>query len=376
MLKIKLLFLLLPVTIFSSAQGISFNDPASDTHYVLTPKSPPFVTAAFLNRYNAISIDWNTSETSIYPLRLKTKNGWRLYNYNPEALHLAEDKSLKGFNVLFPIPVLENIGISMAERNGEYAFVHLYEGLIKSVWDTLIIENLAELNYVLDIKNHPEKTFDPSRLEESYSTVYNEETQELQPFVKDRNLRIIARNTNGWVRLTLRFTNTRTKLFQTSAVYPKRENLPPPTTLSTTALQQIKTLKVKFNVIDAKVLDHHGFNILGKNKRKGLWGFYAGEKIEEVIKPRYDTITPHFIQQEGVLEIWKNGKVGFINFEYDEVFEAEYDDFEYLFLDYRYGCALKRNIEWHLCDCYNGKKLIPESAENIDALIELWLGGD
>lgn len=56
-----------------------------------------------------------------------------------------------------------------------------------------------------------------------------------------------------------------------------------------------------------------------------------------------------------------------------EIIPCEYEDYKYLFLDARYGIAMKKSGKWTLHDHTNGKKLIEGSSVTIDGLVELWL---
>jgi len=78
----------------------------------------------------------------------------------------------------------------------------------------------------------------------------------------------------------------------------------------------------------------------------------------------------------GLIEVWRNDLVGYYYYDGEnikQIMECKYDDFEYVFLDSTYGCALKSDGKWELYKIDSPEKMIDESTDSVDELIELWL---
>lgn len=88
-------------------------------------------------------------------------------------------------------------------------------------------------------------------------------------------------------------------------------------------------------------------------------------------------IKEHFFDEnKQVLEVWCDDKVGYYFYNGEDIKlikDCGYEDFEYLFLDATYGCALKKNGKWELYKVDASEKLVDGSAASIESLTELWL---
>ena len=87
-------------------------------------------------------------------------------------------------------------------------------------------------------------------------------------------------------------------------------------------------------------------------------------------------IKEHEFDNGIVLEAWCDDKVGYYFYngkDIQQVLPCEYDDFNYVHLDYTYGCALKKNGKWELYNAHKPIKPVEGKAETIDELIDLWL---
>jgi hypothetical protein len=71
-----------------------------------------------------------------------------------------------------------------------------------------------------------------------------------------------------------------------------------------------------------------------------------------------------------VFIVRNNGKLGFYNRSLTGHLPCEYDELEIIFLDRTYGCALKKDGKWELYDTFTTEKLVKDSADSIDALVE------
>ncbi len=88
-------------------------------------------------------------------------------------------------------------------------------------------------------------------------------------------------------------------------------------------------------------------------------------------------ITEHFYDEnKQVLEVWCDDKVGYYFYDGEDIKQiknCEFDDFEYVFWDATYSCAMKRNGKWELFDVKSEEKRIDGNADSIEGLNELWL---
>lgn len=78
----------------------------------------------------------------------------------------------------------------------------------------------------------------------------------------------------------------------------------------------------------------------------------------------------------GVIEVWCDDEVGYYFYDGEnikQILDCKYDDFQYVFLDSTYGCALKKDGMWELYEMDAPNKMVEGSAKSIDELIELWL---
>ncbi|KAB1065559.1 hypothetical protein [Salibacter halophilus] len=89
-----------------------------------------------------------------------------------------------------------------------------------------------------------------------------------------------------------------------------------------------------------------------------------------------DSIISHEFGESKVLEVWCGSQVGYYIYkdsDFKKLQPCEFDDFEYLSLDYTDGCALRKNGKWGLYKADASEKIIDSEAETIEELIDLWL---
>jgi hypothetical protein len=115
-----------------------------------------------------------------------------------------------------------------------------------------------------------------------------------------------------------------------------------------------------------------------RHAASGRWSLVipSGFREDTQLPVGVDNIKEIESQQGKVLVVSCNNSLGL--YYYDEynikrVTPCQFDDYKYLFLDSRYGMALKQDGIWQLYDETNGEKLVEGNAETLDGLIELWL---
>ena len=152
-------------------------------------------------------------------------------------------------------------------------------------------------------------------------------------------------------------------------LYNSPQEVPSARGFNSYQLEMMENIREEYDVELLVNLDGSGYLFKGRQVKTNLWGVYGGEGDGQTYIPsEYDKIIKH----RNVFEVWKNDKVGYYNGDYKLVFEPRFEDFEYVHLDYTYGCALKTNGKWELYDVYEPVKLVEGSAATIGELIELW----
>lgn len=325
---------------------VLFYDEKTDEEYTITPQTDEKVTKAFLDDLNASAIEFNPNNRSRFPLRLKNKKGnWVPFDSYQDDLFL--EKEAKKYSFQLPSPILENRGFTLAIRKGRIYFISLREAEVitkmsftqiepRTITNTYMIENLeGGLQEVREVF--------------------------LQSFA--------VKNGDKWGLIEMADDNI---YLSRNFLYNSSEEVPKATGFQSYQLEMMENLR-KEQKLDLLVpLDEYGYYFKARNKKTKLFGLYAGEGMPfNQIPEKYDEIIRH--RHPETYEVWKGGKVGYYNGNFNLVFDPIFEDFKFVHLDYTYGCALKKNGKWELYDAHEPKKLVEGSAETIDQLIELWL---
>ncbi|RFN58175.1 hypothetical protein [Marixanthomonas ophiurae] len=340
-----LIFALLFTTI-AKAQ-VYYNDEKTGEEYEINQKTHKNIINAFLKEQKATAIEFNTNRSPDFPFRLKNKIGnWVLFHLGHENLYM--EKEGRKYSFQFPTSVMEQHGFTFANRRGKTYLVNLYDKEVetKMGFDEVVINTKKETIF-------------------TYDKDYNE--KEKIAIIIDK---IVVRKDNTWGLIELRGDD----LFYLSRnfLYNSPEEVPPATGFQVYQLEMMENIRQEYNIDLLIALDENGYYFKGRNKKTKLFGLYVGEgEAFESIPPKYDNIIEH--KYTGTYEVWKNNKVGYYNSNFKLVFKPSFDDFEYVHLDYTYGCALKTNGKWELYDAFEPEKLIEGSAASIDELIGLWM---
>lgn len=116
-------------------------------------------------------------------------------------------------------------------------------------------------------------------------------------------------------------------------LYNTLDELPPATGFSSYQLEMMEQIRKEYNVDLLVALDEHGYYFKGRDKRSKLYGLFMGEgEVSGTIPSKYDNIKRH--RNPETFEVWKNGKVGYYNSDFELVKEPIYDEFHFMHLDY------------------------------------------
>lgn len=306
---------------------------------------------AFLEKHKATAIEFNLNQESIFPIRLKNKKGnWALFHLDYGAFFMA--KKAKKYSFQFPTIQQEGSYFTWATRKNKTYWVDLENQAVetKMSFDEVSITIKKDTVQILD---------------------YYDDYREREEKIVDLIDKIIVRRANKWGLIEGSDYGT-TFYLSRDFLYDSPEEVPPATGFQSSQLKMMESIRKKHNVDLLVASDENGYSFKGRNKKTKLFGLFMGEgEVINSIPAKYDDIIRH--RNPETFEVWKNGKVGYYNGNYEVVFEPQFDNFDFVHLDYTYGCALKTNGKWELYDPYEPKKLVAGSAKTIDELIELWL---
>ena len=345
---IKLLYLTLFLFVYSTPKAQIYHyDENTDKEYEINQNTNKRIINAFLKEQKATAIEFNPNTSVRFPFRLKNNKGnWLLFDIEDEAVFM--EKEGKKYSYQFPGSLMENRSYTLANRNGKIYFVHLYGNgklITKSSFDEVkprvLIDTLTTTN-------------ENGELEEKYIKYLASFTVKVD---------------NKWGLIELANDNI---YLSRNFLYNSPEEVPKATGFQSYQLQMMENLRKEQKIDLLVALDENGYYFKARIKGTKLWGLYSGEgEAFNDIPTKYTDIILH--RSPETFEVWKDGKVGYYNGSYKLVFEPIFDDFEFVHLDYTYGCALMKNGKWVLYDARGPIKLVEGSAETIDELKELWL---
>ncbi|MCZ4318992.1 hypothetical protein O4H26_08325 [Aequorivita viscosa] len=325
---------------------VYYYEQKTDKQYEINQKTDKDIINSFLIEQNATAIEFNSSTDTRFPFRVKNKRGnWMLYDHDDENIIMVKESRKYSFQ--FPTPLMKTQNLSLAIRNGKKYFVNLSEHQIhaKIAFDEIkprtITKNITVVNTVGEFED--------------------KNIQHLTSFT--------VKNNNLWGLIEFADDNF---YLSRNLLYNSPEEVPLATGFNTYQLQMMESLRKNYKLDLLIALDTNGYMFKGRNKKTELFGIYGGEGTgQSYISSNYNNLKVH--GNNTVFEVWKDGKVGYYNSDFNLVFEPIFDDFQYVHLDYKYGCALKQNGEWELYDMYEPVKTIQGKAESINELIALWL---
>lgn len=115
-------------------------------------------------------------------------------------------------------------------------------------------------------------------------------------------------------------------------------------------------------------IDEYYWKARGKN---GKWGLFMGEgEVYQIVPMEFDSL--QYYDDRQVTATWLNGKVGYYNAS-KQVKPTEYDDFEFIFIDYDYTVGLKKDNKWQMYDSFSGEFMFEGKADTPEELLDKWL---
>lgn len=318
-----------------------------EERYQITQETDDEIINAFLKEHKATTIDFNPNPDSRYPIRVKNKKGnWVLFvddwSGNNSIFMLKKGKQ---YSFQLPTKLQESIKMTLATRKNQTYWVNFESEIIESKMafdevvfatkiDTLIGDNFS----------------DEVEIIERIAVKIGEKWGVIEPGEYNEPSFYVSRN----------------------FLYNTLDELPPATGFNSYQLEMMEQIRKEYYVDLLVALDEHGYYFKGRDKKSKLYGLFMGEgEVSGTIPSNYDNIKRH--QNTETFEVWKNGKVGYYNSEFELIKEPVYDEFHFMHLDYTWGCALKKEDVWQLFDAFDGSLLVEGKAKSIEALQEFWL---
>lgn len=341
------------VSLHSRAQ-IEFHHGDPVELYYITEDTHQKIIDAFLKDHKANEIEFNPNKESSFPLRIKNKKGnWILFSdgsYYIDGPFLAKESKKYSFD--FPASFQERMRMTLARRKDKKYWVSLEPKKI----ETKIA--FDELRFT-------------TKIDTQFVQGWSEEIEIIG--INDKLVKIAVRIDDKWGCIEPAEEGEES-LFYVSRnfLYESSEEVPSATGFSSYQLKMMEQIRKDYNVDLLINLDEHGFYFMGRDEKTKQYGLYMGEgQVSKSIPAEYSDIKRHL--NEDTFEVWKDDKVGYYNSDFKLVKEANYDDFHFMHLDYKMGCALKKNGYWQLFDNYDGSLLVEGKAKTIEELQELWL---
>lgn len=344
-LQVLSLLLLLLFTTRTPAQ--IFHDEKSDRKYSMTPNTDKKIVGAFLKQLKATAIEFNPHSGARFPFRLKNvKGNWMLFDSYREEVFMS--KASRKYSFQFPSRVMDNIGITVANYKNEIYFVKLHgRGFVES---KMAFDEIK-----------PQLEYDTLMVEDSEGNPEEKYVERLSAFY--------VKKAGKWGLIEMADQNI---YLSRNLLYSTQEEVPKATGFQSHQLEMMEQLRENHKIDLLIPLDTYGYYFKARKKRSKLFGVFAGEgEAINQIPAQYTDIKRH--RNPLTFEVWKNGKVGYYNGNFELVLAPNYDDFKFVHLDYTYGCALKSKGKWELYDAYEAVKLVEGATDTIEELIELWL---
>lgn len=321
----------------STFAQVEFYYGEPEERYQITQETDEEIISAFLKDYKATAIEFNPNTESNFYVRLKNKKGnWMLFDAMNEAIFM--EKQTKKFSFQFPSTYQEKMYFTWAKRKNKWYWVNIENQIIE--------EKLA---------------FDEVQI------IYAE-NQESQDDVKAK---ITVKNGDKWGLVETTFDYDDTFFLSRNFLYNTPEEVPKATGFEIYQLQMMEQIREDYKVDLLEALDTYGYYFKGRNKKSKLWGMFVGEgQVFGEIPMQFDDIVRH--RNPETYEVWKNGKVGYYNSEFELLKEPIFDELQILQHNYEKAYALKKDGIWQLFDAFDGSLVVKAKAETIEELQAFW----
>lgn len=431
-MRIFLLVTSLTISTALAAQ-LTFYDENADKWYNINPDTPRDIVERFLDHHQASEIEFNTtSSAGEFPLRIQNKKGhWMLYSESEQEFLFTKEAG--SFSFEFPHEALQNRELHVAQRKNQSYLFGLYKKPLR-IESIAYTTYPSRYPFQVQLKNRRYTLYDDEisqLLDHSSLQAYSFErpVRELEReylfVVEKKGLRYLATDIEGMeVFESLPFdrvvpvqveqvndyydswkealvTDTSRVLshlalerdglwgaahfsIQTGQLnriagfhYPSFEALPEAFDYTEDELEVINTVLSSTSAKYARPLrfGNQNYVLLEVTPAEGappsLHLQCVGNCKTEQLPSGDFRVVPH--EEDQVLEVWQNDRVGLWNSEVVPVVPCEYDAYSRVHLDYFYGCGFQKNGTWQLFDCQTGELLIEQSAASIDELQNYWL---
>lgn len=340
--------------------------------YEINPQSEEQIIQKFLDKKDALAIEFNPNLFSNFPVRVKNKSGyWSLIapQYTKDNTYQLASIAYKSCSVSFPREEMEQLNLFvlttnkgtsyLAQKNGtnelmvywSINFEELqrisdsYENTDFSVHHYLDLDHFFVVlkkgtHFALAYLHQPSQQFFQLTgfsfaSETSFDEVVKGLTRPDYTFVEERILEAIheAHQTKETFDIVLHI----------GYIYEKREHL--------------IALKCRNAVTNSWTIMR-----LDPNKKK-----------VRLDKESYSDIQTHRKGGALVYEVWNNGRVGFINEHLTKRIPCEFDAFQFLVIGREDFCAVQKEGVWSLYDAKTATLVLASTATTVGALEEEWL---
>lgn len=393
----NILFLLSTTTqLFLYGQPF-FEDESNSSMVPITDTTNSDIISRFLEANNYRNIEFNKNKQSLFCCRIQLNNGdWRLYGDYDELI-CADLKSLEGYSYSFPSPIMEYYEFTWLYSEEGCQVVSFYstpKKPYKILWDTIIIKNHSKMDsLIIEYDEIWSKGMDPESAE--YWELNRKQEQIRSSLPNEINaLDVIGIKNGKYTRLTLNrdpemdFRNVKAQ--QLYENYYSIDEVPMPLSYDFNGVENLIKARKKFKIeefysipelfeIEASEGDIiPETKLLVRGSKNNKWGVYflgnVDFKPELVVPMVYDSITViTYNDDEYIYQVWQNGKMGCLDYNYDISIPISYENIELLHLDYTYGAAVKNAEGWILYDLYDNTLLVDEPQKNPTEVLNYWL---
>ena len=350
--QMKLMRLLFVLTIFLTSHSVISQDTIpyyiNDVEYKIFNGMDAKIKSEFLNLINAKELEIAPFTDVDFPIRITREDGSQnLMRYGEvEFIHPKDLESIDFFTY-----TSREIGITFGNYKGQRKIIFT-EGFIqklnkkKNSWDEIIWRNEEIYEPVLPDSQNGQQFTEHSTMPEFY--VKKDGLWGVIGIYEGIDIQIIV-----------------------PPIYSKKESI----LLEywpwnyTPDFEKIRK-KYKADLIEPLGMMDNYYKVRSRKSKK--WGVVqVHDNYELVVDTEQDSILS--FEDQNLIVHWKDGYVNITENNSRVYYHDNYDDFEIINLDYMWGVALKSENKWALYSIEESKKLIEQSANTTEQLMEYWL---
>lgn len=319
-----------------------YGDP--EERYEINQDTEDEIIKAFLQEHKAVAIEFNPNPSSRYPARIQNKKGnWMLFEEGWARPQLFLPKKAKRYTFQFPNPAQEDMQMTWATRKGYTYWVNLED---KSIETRLKFDEVKLTSKIVQDRFKDDEV--------------------------ERIDKIVVRIDDKWGLLEPSGYDAPGFYISRNFLYNAPEDVPPARNFDDGQLQMVEDIRQTYKVDLVEAIDDYGYYLKGRKKGTQDFGLFMGEgEVAQMLPIDFNTIIRH--PNIETFEVWKDGKVGYYNSEFELVKPPVYEEFHLMYFDYTWGCALQKDGFWQLFNTFDGSLMVEGKAETIEELQELWL---